>query len=245
MARRWMIFSRRRRRRRFGTALVVRVGGVVKSPGHETWKRCFFRTSGTKKGKKYSDISELCTFLPEFCICTCCILAFLEISWLEAEAKHHRLFRWGKSAEIQQKLRKNLRSLYIVHGRFCWGFATRIPQQKPPRNFAILFGGGGRAGGQQWGGNMELGNSWRYMDNGLRIAKTLTYCMVCFEERAYLTFVSITIQHVISTDLFFIPWRFHHLGLIPRFAIKRSKWMQHLILGPSSLRECGTWISPI
>ena len=95
-----MTFSHRRRRRRFGTALVVRVGGVVKSPGHETWKRCFFRTSGTKKGKKCSDISELCTFLPEFCICTRCILAFLEISWLEAEAKHHRLFRWGKSASI-------------------------------------------------------------------------------------------------------------------------------------------------
>lgn len=103
-----MIFSRRRRRRRFGTVLVVGVGGVVKSPGHETWKMCSFRTSGTKKGKKYSDTSELCTFLPEFCICTCCILAFLEISWLEAEAKHHRLFRWGKSAEIQQKLRKKL-----------------------------------------------------------------------------------------------------------------------------------------
>ena len=76
---------------------------------------CFFRTSGTKKGKNTVIFQSFALFFQSSAICTRCILAFLEISWLEAEAKHHRLVRCGKSAEIQQKLRKNLRSLYIVH----------------------------------------------------------------------------------------------------------------------------------
>ena len=92
------------------------MGGVVKSPGHETWKRCVFLEHPVpRKGKNTVIFQSFALFFQSSAICTRCILAFLEISWLEAEAKHHRLFRCGKSAEIQQKLRKNLRSLYIVH----------------------------------------------------------------------------------------------------------------------------------
>lgn len=131
---------------------------------------------------------------------------FMAGSWSQTSSAFQVGKICGDSAETKKKT-YDLCILYISCGRFYWGFATRIPQQKPPPNFAILFGGGGRAGGRQWGANMELGNSWRYMGNVLLVAKTLTYCMV---------------------------W----------FAIKRSKWMQHLILGPSSLRECGNWISP-
>lgn len=129
MARRWMIFSRRRRRRRFGTALVVRVGGVVKSPGHETWKRCFFRTSGTKKEKIQWYVRALhfsSRVLHLHTLHSCISGNFMAGSWSQTSSAFQVRKICGDSAETKKKTYE-LCILYISCGRFYWGFATRIP----------------------------------------------------------------------------------------------------------------------